>query len=78
MERMILDAVRGRPTIALSRTNHFKSRAQTPFRCVDSDSSDAETGDSPFIDSEDQTNTDYGGLGIPPHLERVIALVKWP
>ena len=63
MERMILDAVRGRPTIAPSRTNHFKSRAQTPFRCVDSDSSDAETGDSPFIDSEDQTTTDYGGLG---------------
>ena len=63
MERMILDAVRGRPTIAPSRTNHFKSRAQTPFRCVDSDSSDAETGDSPSIDSEDQTNTDYGVLG---------------
>ena len=63
MERMILDAVRGRPTIAPSRTSHFKSRAQTPFRCVDSDSSDAETGDSPFTDSEDQTNTDYGGLG---------------
>ena len=55
MERMILDAVRGRPTIAPSRTNHFKSRAQTPFRCVDSDSRDAET--------EDQTTTDYGGLG---------------
>ena len=63
MERMILDAVRGRPTIAPSRTNHFKSRAQTPFRCVDSDSSDAKTGDLPIVDSGDQTTTDYGDLG---------------
>ena len=61
-ERMILDAVRGRPTIAPSRTNHFKSRAQTPFRCVDSDSSDAETGDLPIVDSGDQTTTDYGDM----------------
>ena len=34
MERMILDAVRGSPTTAPSRTSHFRSgvRAQTPFR----------------------------------------------
>ena len=63
MERMILDAVPGRPTIAPSRTNHFKSRAQTPFRGVDSDSSDAETDDLPIVDSGDQTTTDYGDLG---------------
>ena len=51
------------PTIAPSRTNHFKSRAQTPFRCVDSDSSDAETGYLPIVDSGDQTTTDFGDLG---------------
>ena len=64
MERMILDAVRGSPTTAPSRTGHFKSgtRAQTPFRCVDSDSSDAETGGLPTVDSEPDT-TDYGELG---------------
>ena len=64
MERMILDAVRGSPTTAPSRTSHFKTgtRAQTPFRYADSDSSDAETGDLPTVDSE-QNTTDQGELG---------------
>ena len=65
IERMILDAVRGRPTIAPSRTGHFQlgARAQTPYRYADSDSSDAESGQLPIVDSEDQSATDYGGLG---------------
>ena len=65
MERMILDAVRGSPTIVPPRTGHFKSRtrAQTPFRHVDSESSDTETGDLPVIDSEGQATTDHGELG---------------
>ena len=64
VERMILDAVRGSPTTTPSRTGHFKSgtRAQTPLRYVDSDSSDAETGDLPTVDSE-QNTTDQGELG---------------
>ena len=65
MERMILDAVRGSPTIAPSRTDHFKSRtrAQTPYRQVDSESSDAETGDLPTTDSEGHDTIDRGTLG---------------
>ena len=65
MERMILDAVRGSPTTAPSRTGHFKSgaRRQTPFRYADSDSSDNETSDLPSVDSEDQNTTDHGELG---------------
>ena len=64
MERMILDAVRGRPTTAPSRTGQFKlgARAQTPFRSADSDSSDGETGGMPAVDS-DFNSTDYGELG---------------
>ena len=65
MERMILDAVRGSPTVAPSRTDHFKSRtrAQTPYREPDSDSSDAETGDLPTTDSEGHDTIDRGTLG---------------
>ena len=65
MERMILDAVRGSPTIAPSRTDLFKSRtrAQTPYRQVDSDSSDAGTGDLPTTDSEGHDTIDRGTLG---------------
>ena len=43
MERMVLDAVKGTPTVAPSRTSHFQTRvrAPTPFGC--SESSDDET-----------------------------------
>ena len=65
IERMILDAVRGSPTIAPWRTSHFQlgARAQTPYRYADSDFSDAESGRLPAVDSEDQSATDYGELG---------------
>ena len=65
IERMILDAVRGSPTIAPLRTSPFQlgARAQTPYRYADSDSSDAETGRLPAVDSEDQSATDYGEMG---------------
>ena len=65
IERMILDAVRGSPTIAPSRTGHFQlgARAQTPYRYANSDSSDAESGQLPIVDSEDQIATNFGGLG---------------
>ena len=65
IERMILDAVRGSPTIAPSRTKHFQlgARAQIPYRYASSDSSDAESGQLPVVDSEDQSATDLGGLG---------------
>ena len=65
IERMILDAVRGSPTIAPSRAGHFQlgARAQSPYRYADSDSSDAESGQLPIVDSEDQSATDFGSLG---------------
>ena len=65
IERMILDAVRGSPKVAPSRTSHFQigARAQTPYRCADSDSSDAESGGLPAACSEDQNTTDCGELG---------------
>ena len=65
IERMILDAVRGSPTIAPSRTGHFKigEREQTPYRYADSDSSVAESGGLSTVDSEGQNTTDYGELG---------------
>ena len=64
IERMILDAVWGSPTTAPSRTGHFQiaARAQTPYRYADSDSSDAETGGLPTVDSEYHNTTDYGEL----------------
>ena len=44
MERMVLDAVEGKPTTAQSRSDHVRkrTRASTPFRDSESDSSDAE------------------------------------
>ena len=56
MEQMILDAVRGRPTALPSRTDTFCSRARaaTPFRQMESDSSDAEAGTITSGESDDQ------------------------
>ena len=62
IERMILDAMKGAPTTAPSRTDHFKSRtrAEAPMRRMDSDSSldshtDCEASDPLWlgVDSED-------------------------
>ena len=39
------------------------ARAQTPYRYADSDSSDAESGRLPVVDSEGHSATDYGELG---------------
>ena len=65
MERMVLDAVRGKPTTTPSRTEHFrrKARASTPFREAGSDSSDAEIGTITSADSDDQEVTDHGESG---------------
>ena len=45
MERMVIDAVRGSPTVAPSRTAHFlsKGRCQTPMRRAPGDSSETES-----------------------------------
>ena len=60
MEKMVLDAVRGKPATAPSRTAHFykRSRAATPYRGVSSDSSDVEEGGDPNVDTHGQDSTD--------------------
>ena len=65
MERMVLDAVRGKPATAPSRTAHFykRSRAATPFRELSSDSSDVEEGGVSNTDSHRHDSTDLGEVG---------------
>ena len=59
MERMVLDAVRGTPAVAPSRTAHFQSRgrAQTPARRYGDESSMSETDSDPNT----QTGADSSG-----------------
>ena len=65
LERMVLDAVRGKPATAPSRTAHFykRSRAATPFRELSSDSSDVEEGGVSNTDSHGHDSTDLGEVG---------------
>ena len=65
MERMVTDAVKGTPTTAPSRTDHFRirSRAATPFRHADSDSSDAECSVPTTAGTDTSKTTDQGELG---------------
>ena len=65
MEQMILDAVRGRPTALPSRTDTFRSRsrAATPFRQADSDTSDAEAETLTSGESDDQDAQRHGETG---------------
>ena len=64
IESMVLDAVRGKPTTAPSRTALFKSgkRAQTPGPSGDGDSSSEETGTQTNVESD---AVDITGLGDP-------------
>ena len=54
MERKVLEAVKGKPATALSRTAHFKSktRAQTTKRISESDSGSEGTGAKSNVESE--------------------------
>ena len=65
LERMVIDAIKGTPTTAPSRTDHFriKARASTPFRHSESDSSDAEGSAPLFAESDAPETTDHGELG---------------
>ena len=65
MERMVIDAVRGSPTVAPSRTAHFQSkgRCQTPIRRAPSDSSETESegeGTSATERQPDSSSEDTG------------------
>ena len=63
MEQMVLDAVKGMLTTT-SRTEHFKSktRASTPFRVPEYDTSDTESADLPGAGTTETDSTDFGGL----------------
>ena len=62
MERMVVDAVKGMPTSTPSRTEHFRfrTRASTPFRVVESDSSDAESTDMSKTKPAETDSSDLG------------------
>ena len=62
---MVVDAVKGKPTVALSKTSHFliKNRAQTPRRWGQSDQSSLEAEYDSNADSRALTSTSAGDTG---------------
>ena len=62
MEQLVLNAVKGRPAVAPSRTTHFKNkaRAQTSRRASEGDSSSEGTGTESTAESE---NVDVTAVG---------------
>ena len=65
MEKMVVDAVKGKPTVAPSKTSHFliKNRAQTPGRWDQSDQSSSEAEYDSNADSRALTPTSAGDTG---------------
>ena len=71
MERMVIDAVRGSPTVAPSRTAHFlsKGRCQTPMRRVSSDSSGTESEGEGTATTTRQPDSSSEGTGESSYYE---------
>ena len=65
MEKLVVDAVKGKPTVAPSKTSHFliKNRAQTPGRWDQSDQSSSEAEYGSNADSRALTPTSAGDTG---------------
>ena len=65
---MVVDVVRGKPTVAPSKTSHFlsKNRTQTPGGWDDSDRSSSETDYEPNADSRAITPTSARDTGDSP------------
>ena len=65
MEKMVVDAVRGKPTVAPSKTSHFliRNRAQTPGRWDQNDQSSSEAEYDSNADSRALTPTSAGDTG---------------
>ena len=63
MERMVLDAVKGTPTVAPSKTSHFQigGRAQTPARVYEVDSSLSESGSDSNAQTGAKSSDGMGG-----------------
>ena len=71
MERMVVDASRGNPTVAPSRTAHFYSgrRAQTPGPGNDGDSSGSETESEAVLVAKDSELSSSGETGDSSYYE---------
>ena len=71
MERMVIDAVRGRPTVAPSRTAHFYSdrRAQTPGPADAGNSSGSDTEGEATLGARDVESSGSGMIGESSYYE---------
>ena len=71
MERMVIDAVWGSPTVAPSRTAHFlsKGRCQTPMRRAPNDSSETESEEEGATAVARQPNSSSEGTGESSYYE---------
>ena len=82
IERMVLDAVKGTPTAVPSRTGQLRlrTRASTPFRVPDSDSSDAESATIDNLRTEASDSAEsytLRDLSIPFQM-KVTVRERWP
>ena len=80
MERMVMNAVKGMPTTAPSRTDHFRARTlvSTPLRFPESDSSDVESAATDTPDLGPWTRLIPKVLEKYPCWTRAIVRVSWP
>ena len=71
MERMVVDAVRGSPTVAPSRTAHFlfKGRCQTPMQRAPEDSSETESEEEGTTAVTRQPDSSSEGTGESSYYE---------
>ena len=71
MERMVIDAVRGSPTVAPSRTAHFlsKGRCQTPMRRAPGNSSETESEEEGATAVTRQPDSSSEGTGESSYYE---------
>ena len=76
---MVIDAVRGSPTTAPSRTAHFRAKghARTPARSDHSRSSSTETDSDNDNPTDPEVSQAVKKLGILLLMEKLIVPLKW-
>ena len=79
MERMVIDAVQGKPTVAPSRTAHFYSgrRAQTPGPGCAGDLSGSDTEGEATLKRKDMEPSSSGETGDSSYYGKAIMPQKW-
>ena len=79
MERMVIDAVRGSPTVAPSRTAHFlsKGRCQTPMRRAPGNSSETESEGEGTVAVTRQPDSSSEGTGESSFYEERDSALRW-